>query len=103
MNDKPVIRRELADNDVNDAISYYTSHSELATLGFIDDLERTYKLISAQPRIGSPRYGYELGLSDLLFQKLDRYPYIIFYYEQEDHIDIWRVLHEKRDIPAHLN
>ena len=103
MNDKPVIRRELADDDVNDAISYDASHSEQATLGLIDELERTYKLISAQPRIGSPRYGYELALPDLLFQKLDRYPYIIFDYRQEDHIDIWRVLHEKRDIPAHLD
>jgi toxin ParE1/3/4 len=103
MSDKPVIRRELADEDVNDAIAYYENLSEPATLGFINELERSYKLISAQPGIGSPRYGYELELPGLLFQKLDRYPYIVFYCEQEDHIDIWRVLHERRDIPAHLH
>jgi toxin ParE1/3/4 len=78
MSDKPVIRRELADEDVNDAISYYANDSEQATLGFIDELERSYRLISAQPRIGSPRYGYELELPGLLFRKLARYPYIIF-------------------------
>ena len=100
MSDKPVIRRELADEDVNAAVSYYVSHSAQATLGFIDDLEHSYKRISAQPHIGSPRYGYGLELPGLLFQKLANYPYLIFYYEQEDHIDVWRVLHEKRDIPA---
>ena len=103
MSGKPVIRRELADEDINDAISYYENFSTQATLGFIDELERFYKLISAQPHIGSPRYGYELELPGLLFQGLDRYPYIIFYYAYEDHIDVWRVLHEKRDIPAQLD
>lgn len=29
-----------------------------------------------------------------------RIPYLIFYMEQADHIDVWRVLHAERDIPA---
>ena len=103
MSKKPVIRRELADEDVYDVIRYYENHSKQATLGFIDELEQSYRRISAQPRIGSPRHGYELALPGLLSQKLNKYPYIIFYYEQDDHIDVWRVLHEKRDIPARLD
>ena len=103
MSNKPVIRRALADEDIDDAIRYYERHSEQAALGFIDELEQSYKLISAQPRLGSPRHGYELELPGLLFQKLDKYPYMIFYYEHDDHIDVWRVLHEKHDIPAHLD
>jgi hypothetical protein len=31
-----------------------------------------------------------------------RYPYLVFYVERSDHIDIWRVLHGQRDIPAWL-
>jgi toxin ParE1/3/4 len=31
---------------------------------------------------------------------LRRFPYLIFYMEQADHIDVWRVLHGRRDIPA---
>ena len=31
---------------------------------------------------------------------LRKYPYLVFYVEQADHIDVWRVLHMKRDIPA---
>lgn len=103
MRDKPVIRRGLADEDVDAVIRYYQNRSVQATLGFIDALEQSYKLISAEPRIGSPRHGYELALPGLLSQKMDKYPYIIFYYERADHIDVWRVLHEKRDIPAHLD
>jgi len=31
---------------------------------------------------------------------LPRYPYLVFYVEHADHIDVWRVLHGQRDIPA---
>ena len=27
-------------------------------------------------------------------------PYLVFYVERPDHIDVWRVLHSQRDIPA---
>lgn len=29
-----------------------------------------------------------------------RYPYLVFYIERPDHIDVWRVLHGQRDVPA---
>jgi toxin ParE1/3/4 len=28
------------------------------------------------------------------------YPHLIFYIERDDHVDVWRVLDGKRDIPA---
>ncbi|AWI60196.1 plasmid stabilization system protein ParE [Sinorhizobium fredii] len=30
---------------------------------------------------------------------LKRYPYLVFYRDQPGHVDVWRVLHAKRDIP----
>jgi toxin ParE1/3/4 len=33
---------------------------------------------------------------------LTRYPYLLFFMERDDHIDVWRVLHGKRDIPVWL-
>ena len=33
---------------------------------------------------------------------LTRHPYLVFYLERPDHIDVWRVLHGQRDIPAWL-
>jgi toxin ParE1/3/4 len=49
---------------------------------------------------GSPRYAYELNLPDLRSRPLTRYPHQVFSIEQEGHIDVWRVLHSQRDIPA---
>jgi toxin ParE1/3/4 len=63
-------------------------------LGFIDALEQAYSHISRHPTTG------ELNLPGLRFWPLKRYPHLVFYLERSDHIDVWRVLHGKRDIPA---
>lgn len=100
---KPVIPRALANQDVEDAISYYLAEqAEQAALGFIDALEKTYTHISRHPALGSARYAHELDLSGLLYWPLKRYPYLVFYVERDDHIDVWRVLHGMRDIPEWL-
>jgi hypothetical protein len=31
---------------------------------------------------------------------LTRYRHLVFYVERPDHVDVWRVLHGQRDIPA---
>lgn len=104
MKNKPVIPRELANRDVNEVIEYYLSEgAEQAALGFIDALEQTYAHLSRHPATGSSRYAHELNLPGLRFWPLARYPHLIFYVEREDHIDVWRVLHGQRDIPAWLS
>ncbi|MQW58529.1 type II toxin-antitoxin system RelE/ParE family toxin, partial [Sinorhizobium meliloti] len=65
----------------------------------IDALQAAYASIASHPDAGSLRYAYELGLPDLRSVSLKRYPYLIFYRDQPDHVDVWRVLHAKRDIP----
>ena len=67
---------------------------------FIDALEKAYGHIGRHPATGSPRYAHELNLPGLRAWPLTRYPYIVFYVERSDHIDVWRVLHGQRDIPA---
>jgi toxin ParE1/3/4 len=49
-----------------------------------------------------PRYAHELDLPGLLCWPLKRYPYLVFYVERDDHIDVWRVLHGMRDFPEWL-
>ncbi len=101
MKAKPIIPRALANQDIDDAISYYLNEgAEQAALGFIDALERAYKHISRHPESGSSRYAHELDLPGLRSWSLKRYPYLVFYIEREDHIDVWRVLHGMRAIPA---
>lgn len=101
MNPKPVIPREQARRDVNEAIDYYLGESAIdAALGFIDALERAYSHIGRHPATGSSVYASELNLSGLRFWPLSQYPHLVFYLERSDHVDVWRVLHGKRDIPA---
>lgn len=63
MKSKPIIPRELANRDIDEAIN----------------------------------------LLGLRFWALTRYPHLVFYIERDDHIDVWRVLHGRRDIPAWLH
>lgn len=101
MKSKPIIPREWANRDVDAAVAYYLSEaSEAVALGFIDALERAYTHIGRHPATGSPRYAHELDLPGLRVWQLIRYPYLVFYVERPDCIDVWRVLHRRRDIPA---
>jgi toxin ParE1/3/4 len=100
---KPISRRERADRDINEAIAHYRSEAgEDAALGFVDALQRAYGHIARLPATGSPRYAHALNLPGLRAWRLRRYPYLVFYVERADRIDVWRVLHGKRDIPAWL-
>ena len=98
---KPVIPRQLANRDVDEAIAYYLSEgAEQAALTFIDVLEQSYSHIGRHPATGSPRHAYELDLPGLRVWPMKQFPYLIFYVERDDHVDVWRVLHGQRDIPA---
>jgi len=98
---KPVVPREQASLDVDDAVAYYLDEATASVaLDFIDALEQAYTHIGRHPGTGSPRYGHELDLPGLRSWSLSRYPYLVFYVERPDHIDVWRVLHGQRDIPA---
>jgi toxin ParE1/3/4 len=100
---KPVVQRAHAEADVEAAVAYYLDEAgERAASGFIDALEHAYRQITRHPSAGSPRYAHELGLPGLRCRPLRRFPFLIFYVEREDRIDVWRVLHGERDIPTWL-
>jgi toxin ParE1/3/4 len=100
---KPVIPRALANRDVEDAIDWYLSeNSPQAALGLIEALEQAYSHIARHPATGSTRYAHELNLPGLRSWPLKKYPHLVFYVELADSIDVWRVLHGQRDIPAWL-
>lgn len=101
MSAKPVVPRSLARRDIDDAINrYLTEGGTDVALSFIDSVEQAFNHLSRNPGTGSPRYGYELDLPDLRFWPLRKYPFLVFYVERADHVDVWRVLHTARDIPA---
>ena len=101
MKAKAVIPREQANRDVDEAVDYYLNEAgEAVALGFIDALAQAYTHVGRHPATGSPRYAHELNLPGLRGWPLKRYPCIVFCVERPDHIDVWRVLHGQRDIPA---
>lgn len=104
MRAKPVVARERASQDVDGAIAFYLGEdAEDAALGFIDALEHAYTQIGQHPASGAPRYAHELGIAGLRSWPLKQHPYLVFYVDREDLVDVWRVLHTRRDIPTWLD
>jgi toxin ParE1/3/4 len=99
---KPVIPREAADTDIDQALAYYTGHAPDLAPALLDALEAAFKAIAGRPTAGSPRFAHELDLQGLRGWIVKRFPYIVFYIEHEASIDVLRVLHQRRDIPAEL-
>lgn len=98
---RPIFPREQARRDIDGAVDHYVREAGPAVaLEFVDVLEAALRVIAAHPAAGSPRYGHELGIPGLRSHALKRYPYLVFYVERHDAIDVWRVLHAQRDIPA---
>lgn len=101
MTRKTIVPREHAARDADDAIFHCLQEDAgAAALGFIDALERAYGHVARHPASGAPRHAHELDLPGLRAWPLTRYPYLVFYVERSDRIDVWRVLHAQRDIPA---
>jgi toxin ParE1/3/4 len=100
---KRVVPRPQAADDVDCAIDHYLREGGVdVALGFVDAIETAFCAIAEHPRIGSLRYGHELGLSGLRHRRLARYPWLVFYVEHNDRIDVWRVLDARFNIPGWL-
>ena len=108
MTGKPVVLRERARRDVDGAVEHYLAEARAAVaLAFIDALdidalEEAFRRMGEHPASGSPRYARQLDLPGLRSWLVRGFPYLVFYVEREADIDVWRVLHTARDIPAWL-
>lgn len=101
MTAKPVVPRAKARTDVELAVDHYANEAGAdVAFSFIGALEAAYAFIGDTPAAGSPRWSHELNLPGLRSIRLRGFPWIVFYLEFETHVDVWRVLHAKRDMPA---
>jgi toxin ParE1/3/4 len=99
----PVVPRRLATQGLRDTAARYRTEVDAATVRrFLDAVEQAFTLISRQPGLGSPRDAIELDWPALRTLQVKRFPSLIFHPEQVDHLDVLRVLHTHRDIPASL-
>lgn len=101
---KRVVRRRLADDDIEMAIAYYLEEAGVeVAASFANRLEEALQKISRHAAIGSQRYGNLVDLPEMRQWPLTKFPYLLFYIEKENHIELSRVLHSKVDIPAWLD
>ena len=57
---------------------------------FVDALERALDRLARQPQLGSLRFAYDLDIPDLRTWPVHRFPYLIFYVEQDDRLADFR-------------
>lgn len=98
---KPLHWHPLARRDADEAAAWYAGQGGLTLeLAFTDALDSATARIARHPGIGSARYADPLKIHALRFWPVQKFPYLIFYIERDTQLDIWRVLHAQRDVPA---
>ena len=98
---RPVRLRERAAVDIDQAVDYYLAEADTdVALRFVDAIERAIGQIGRSPDSGSLRFSYELGIPGLRVHPLARFPHLVFYVVGDEVVDVWRVLHTRRDIPT---
>jgi toxin ParE1/3/4 len=101
---KPVVTRRAADEDLDLAFGYYLREAgpEIAE-AFINEFDRSTSHLSRFPLSGSLRFEHALSIPELRHWPLRRFPYVIFYFDKERSVEIWRVLHGRADMSAWLH
>lgn len=98
---KRLVFRTKALADVEAAARWYAEEAGAETAErFLSELGAAYAHVARRAGTGSPRWGHELNLPGLRAWPLGRFNHLVFYVEHDSHIDVWRVLHGARDIPA---
>jgi toxin ParE1/3/4 len=101
MTAKPVVLRRSARDDLRDAVAYYALEAgPRVAARFVQAYEAAYRRLGHAPSMGSPRYEHELDLPGLRNLRLDRFPYLIFYVEYAEQVEIWRILHALSDVSS---
>ncbi len=93
----------LALTDVDAILNHYLIEAGVEIAGqFLDGLELSLHQIRHEPGIGSPRLAVSLKEPALRVWPIRGFPYLIFYLNRQDAVEIWRILHTSRDIPSQL-
>lgn len=104
MTPRSVVLRAAARRDVEHAVDHCLAGAGRKTaLRFIDRVEEAFLHLGMSVESGSARYGHELNLPGLRTWPVRSFPYLAFYMTTRDRVDVWRVLHRERDIPAWMD
>ena len=98
----PIVRRARAELDIHEALDFYIADSVPSARRFVAALEKAFTHIQRAPDTGSPRWGQALDIPGLRAWRCGKFPHLIFYVHHRDRIEVWRLLHGERAIPAWL-
>ena len=103
MNPKPVVLSDRASVEVAQIVRHYSAaaSAEVAR-SFAGAVRDAVQHIGLFPASGSARLDLPLDWPELRSWRVSGFPYLLFYAESENTIDIYRVLHTARDIPESL-
>jgi len=87
---KPAITSLVCEELLNEALGYIAKNSVEQARKMYSHFRKILKLLETQPGIGT-RY-----LNEMRKMLLGKFPYYIYYIEQEDHIEIAGILHTSR-------
>jgi toxin ParE1/3/4 len=98
---KRLLFRALARAEFREiGLHYEETAGEATALRWNIEVERILDLVCSQPGIGTLRLAQELDITGLRSVSVRRFPYLIGYLDHEDHIEVWRIVHERRSWDA---
>ena len=98
---KAVVVRPAAAREVDDAAAYYAAQNPPLGEALYDEVDRALALLAERPGLGSTRYQHVRSDRPRMWP-IGRFPYLVFYLEHHDRIEIIRFLHAHRDLPIAL-
>lgn len=99
---KRLVMQRRAMRDLVDARGHYRQEAPHMVGEFAVTVDSELLHLRRHPATGSPRYGVQLGIPGLRSWPIKRFPYVIFYIDQDDRVVVIRVLHHAQDIPSHF-
>jgi toxin ParE1/3/4 len=83
----------LAQTELDGIFAYLVENNYGSTIKFFDDLGKVFRLLSENPKMGTLHQKYIVGMRSFPYKR-----YVIFYFPTENGIEIYRVIHDARDI-----
>lgn len=92
---------EFVFGDLQAVAQFIHNNNPFAARLFLEAAYDTFEFLASNPGVGRPRA--DLGFPEVRMWHVAGFNrYLIFYREQSDRIQIWRVLHGSRDLPRIL-
>ena len=82
----------FAETDLEEILLYLAENDRDAAIKFIQEMMKKFDLIADNPKIGAAKVNIIIGLRLFPFKN-----YNIFYFQNENGVEIYRVLHSSRD------